>query len=77
IDTQTERVIQDALRRLLTGRTAFVIAHRLSTIREAEKVVVMHNGRIVELGTHDQLVAQGGYYADLYAMQFQGGRAAD
>lgn len=77
IDTQTERVIQQALRRLLKGRTAFVIAHRLSTIREAEKVVVMHHGRIVELGTHDELVARGGYYADLYAMQFQGGRAAD
>jgi ABC-type multidrug transport system fused ATPase/permease subunit len=77
IDTQTERIIQDALRRLLEGRTAFVIAHRLSTIREADKVVVMHNGRIVEMGTHDELLARGGYYYDLYTMQWQGGQAAD
>ncbi|HET8522757.1 MAG TPA: ABC transporter ATP-binding protein [Thermomicrobiales bacterium] len=77
IDTQTERIIQDALRRLLQGRTAFVIAHRLSTIREADKVVVMHDGRIVEMGTHDELLARGGYYYDLYTMQWQGGQAAD
>jgi ABC-type multidrug transport system fused ATPase/permease subunit len=77
IDTQTERIIQEALHRLLQGRSAFVIAHRLSTIREADKVVVMHNGRIVEMGTHDELLARGGYYYDLYTMQWQGGQAAD
>lgn len=77
IDTQTERQIQSALRTLLEGRTSFVIAHRLSTIREADQVVVMRDGRIAELGTHDQLLAHGGYYAGLYQMQWQGGMAAD
>ncbi|MDP8909338.1 MAG: ABC transporter ATP-binding protein/permease [Chloroflexota bacterium] len=77
IDTQTERIIQDALRRLLQGRTSFVIAHRLSTIREADKVVVMHEGRIVELGTHDELLARRGYYYNLYSMQWRTEQAAD
>lgn len=71
IDTQTEKLIQDALRRLLVGRTSFVIAHRLSTIREADKVVVMHLGRIVEMGTHDELIAQQGMYYNLYTMQWR------
>jgi ABC-type multidrug transport system fused ATPase/permease subunit len=77
VDTQTERQIQEALRRLLQGRTSFVIAHRLSTIREADKVVVMHEGRIVELGTHDELMAERGYYYSLYAMQWRTDTAAD
>lgn len=71
IDTQTEKLIQDALHRLLVGRTSFVIAHRLSTIREADKVVVMHLGRIVEMGTHDELIARRGMYYNLYTMQWR------
>jgi len=78
IDTQTEKLIQAALRRLLVGRTSFVIAHRLSTIREADKVVVMNLGEIVEMGTHDELMARGGMYYNLYTMQWQDqGVAAD
>lgn len=71
IDTQTEKLIQKALQRLLIGRTSFVIAHRLSTIREADKVVVMHLGRIVEMGTHDELMAMQGMYYGLYTMQWR------
>ncbi len=77
IDTQTERQIQAALRRLLRDRTSFAIAHRLSTIREAGLVVVLRHGRIVETGTHDDLIASGGYYAQLHAAQWRGDEAAD
>jgi ATP-binding cassette subfamily B protein len=67
IDTETEQVIQKALSKLLRDRTAVVIAHRLSTIRNANRIVVMHQGRIVEQGNHDQLIAASGLYANLHA----------
>ncbi|HEX9617582.1 MAG TPA: ABC transporter ATP-binding protein [Anaerolineales bacterium] len=71
VDTQTERVIQSALARLLKGRTAFVIAHRLSTVINADRIVVIHDGRIVEQGTHAELVERGGYYFQLYSSGFE------
>jgi ABC-type multidrug transport system fused ATPase/permease subunit len=71
VDTETELLIQTALRRLLQGRTAFMIAHRLSTVKEASKVVVLEHGQIVETGSHDELLAQRGAYYDLYTMQFR------
>ncbi len=71
VDTRTEMLIQQALEQLLQGRTSFVIAHRLSTIRNADQVLVIDEGRIVERGTHDQLLEQGGLYADLYRRQFR------
>ena len=71
VDTRTEALIQDALRTLLHGRTSFVIAHRLSTIRDADQVLVMQAGQIVERGTHDDLLARGGLYAELYRRQFR------
>jgi ATP-binding cassette subfamily B multidrug efflux pump len=70
VDTRTEVLIQRAMARLLTGRTSFVIAHRLSTIREADLILVMDKGAIVEQGTHEQLLAAGGFYYDLYNSQF-------
>ncbi len=83
VDTQTERVIQEALKRVLANRTALVIAHRLSTVVDADEVVVLDHGRIVERGTHVELLARRGFYFNLYAMQFRArdaehdGRAAD
>jgi ABC-type multidrug transport system fused ATPase/permease subunit len=71
VDTRTEALIQDALRTLLRGRTSFVIAHRLSTIRDADQVLVMQAGRIVERGAHDDLLGRGGLYAELYRRQFR------
>ena len=70
VDTMTEVLIQDALRRLLTGRTAIVIAHRLSTVRHADLICVVDDGRIVERGRHDELLARGGLYRELYERQF-------
>ena len=70
VDTRTEIHIQEALLRLLEGRTAFVIAHRLSTIRNADQVLVIKDQRIIERGTHDELLAQGGFYHDLYMSQY-------
>ncbi|MDQ4077088.1 MAG: ABC transporter ATP-binding protein/permease [Chloroflexota bacterium] len=72
VDTATERVIQKAMETLLEGRTAFIIAHRLSTIRHADRILVIEDGRIVEEGTHEALLAQGGRYLDLYLKQFVG-----
>nr|WP_254899055.1 ABC transporter ATP-binding protein [Thalassococcus arenae] len=73
LDAQSEAVVQDALERLSVGRTTIVIAHRLSTVRNADRIVVMAQGRVVDEGTHDALMARGGAYAELYALQFQNG----
>jgi ATP-binding cassette, subfamily B, multidrug efflux pump len=70
VDTRTEYQIQDAMNRLMRGRTSFVIAHRLSTIRGADVILVMNRGRVIEQGTHEELLAKGGFYAELYYSQF-------
>jgi ATP-binding cassette subfamily B protein len=75
VDTRTERHIQEAMLRLMTGRTSFVIAHRLSTIREADAILVINNGEIIERGRHEDLLAQQGFYHRLYTSQFQGAQA--
>ena len=75
LDAQSEQVVQDALDKLSEGRTTLVIAHRLSTIRGADKIVVMDRGRVVDEGSHDDLLLRGGIYADLYRLQFQDGKA--
>lgn len=71
VDTRTERIIQEAMDHLTEDRTSFVIAHRLSTIRNSDLILVMRDGNIVEQGTHDELLARGGFYADLYNSQFE------
>ena len=71
VDTRTEQRIQTAMDNLMRGRTSFVIAHRLSTIKDADLILVMRDGDIVEQGTHDELLAAGGFYADLYNSQFE------
>ncbi len=70
LDTESERLVQQAIERLMQGRTVIVIAHRLSTIRHADRIVVLDQGRIIEQGSHEQLLANNGLYAELYAMQF-------
>ncbi len=72
VDTRTEIHIQHAMQRLLTNRTSFVVAHRLSTIRDADQIIVMNEGSVIETGTHDGLMKQKGFYADLYNSQFSG-----
>jgi len=72
VDTRTEAYIQKAMQELMRGRTSFVIAHRLSTIRDAESILVMKDGSIIEMGRHAELLAKGGFYADLYNSQFTG-----
>ena len=71
MDTRTEHLIQDAMNNLMKGRTSFVIAHRLSTIRSADKILVLNHGDIVEQGTHEELLAKNGFYAELYNSQFE------
>ena len=71
VDTRTEQRIQTAMDNLMRGRTSFVIARRLTTIKDADLILVMRDGDIVEQGTHDDLLAAGGFYADLYNSQFE------
>ena len=71
LDSESEAAVQRALETALAGRTSLVIAHRLSTVRDADQILVVDDGRIVERGTHDELLAAGGAYADLYRTQFR------
>ena len=72
VDTRTEEVIQEAMDNLTHGRTSFVIAHRLSTIKNADMILVMRDGNIIEQGNHEELIAKDGFYAQLYNSQFAG-----
>ncbi len=71
VDTRTERHIQDAMDRLMKGRTSFVIAHRLSTIKDADLILVVKDGSVIERGTHEGLLSEGGFYKELYDSQFE------
>ena len=71
VDTRLELMLQTAMKNIMKGRTSFVIAHRLSTIRNADLILVMNNGTIIEQGTHDELIARKGFYEKLYMSQFQ------
>ena len=77
IDTETELVIQDALRTVTAGRTSILIAHRLQTIEKADRILVLHDGRVRELGTHEELIEKGGIYYTLHALQLQINEQAD
>ena len=72
VDTETERLIQQALDRLMEGRTTFIIAQRLSSVRRADVILVIDQGRIVERGKHDELLARGGLYQEIYELQLRG-----
>ena len=71
IDTRTEVMIQKAFHKIMEGKTSFIIAHRLSTIRNADKILVMQNGTIIEQGTHEELILKNGFYKKLYESQFE------
>jgi len=71
VDTESEMLIQHAIDTLIKGRTSIVIAHRLSTIRKAHKIIVLDKGEIIEMGTHEELLKNKGFYAQLYEMQFE------
>ena len=71
VDTRTEELVQQAMDKLTKGKTSFIIAHRLSTIRNADKILVVNNGKIIEQGTHDELLNKNGFYAEMYNSQFQ------
>ena len=77
IDTETELLIQDAVERLTKGRTSIIIAHRLQTIQEADRVLVLDQGQVAEIGNHEELLAAGGLYACPYSLQFQSDAAQD
>ncbi len=71
IDTRTEQKIQSAFKKMMAGRTSFIVAHRLSTIKESDVILVMKDGNIIEQGTHEELLEQGGFYNNLYNSQFE------